>query len=53
MGAHTAGDFKTQVQLQVCQAGGDLVVPQINGLGLYVRGIVYAKAPEPPATPAQ
>jgi hypothetical protein len=35
--------FKTKIQKQVCQAGGDLVVAQINGDGCYVRGIVFVK----------
>jgi hypothetical protein len=36
--------FKRDVQAQVCAAGGDLVIAQINGRGDIVRGIVYRRA---------
>jgi hypothetical protein len=37
--------FKEMVRADVCQAGGDLVVTEINGVGSYVRGIVFKKRP--------
>jgi hypothetical protein len=30
---------------EVCGAGGDLVVGEINGYGYYVRGVVFKKRP--------
>jgi hypothetical protein len=36
-------DFKNLVREQVCSAGGDLVVGEINGMGWYVRGTVFSK----------
>lgn len=39
----TAGDFKTIVGPQVCAAGGDIVVAEVNGSGNYVRGSVFRK----------
>jgi hypothetical protein len=36
--------FKVKIQQQVCEAGGDLVVAEINGYGDYVRGVVFVKA---------
>jgi hypothetical protein len=43
-------EFKTKIHAQVCQAGGDLVVAEINGFGSYVRGIVFVKAPNQQAS---
>jgi hypothetical protein len=42
--------FREKVQEEVCRAGGDLVVPQINGYGVYVRAIVFKKASEAQAS---
>ncbi len=33
--------FKKHAAPAVCAAGGDLVVPEVNSYGLYMRGIVY------------
>jgi hypothetical protein len=35
--------FKRDVQSQVCAAGGDLIVTEVNGRGLIVRGVVFKK----------
>ena len=35
--------FKKHVQPEVCAAGGDLVVGEMNGYGYYVRAIVYQR----------
>lgn len=35
--------FKEQAASSVCKLGGDLVVTEVNGLGEYVRGVVFAK----------
>jgi hypothetical protein len=35
--------FQHDVQSQVCQVGGDLVVAEVNGRGDIVRGIVFRK----------
>jgi hypothetical protein len=45
-------EFRKEVQTLVCKAGGDLVVSEINGVGSYVRGVVFRKA-EAPAAAAQ
>ncbi len=39
--------FKHKVAKDVCKASGDLVVAEMNGDGLYIRGIVFKKRPEP------
>jgi hypothetical protein len=36
-------EFKEMIYDQVCAAGGDVVVGEINGFGYYVRGIVFKK----------
>ena len=36
-------EFKESVREPVCRAGGDHVVGEINGLGIYVRGVVFRK----------
>jgi hypothetical protein len=35
--------YKKMIQAEVCRAGGDLVVGEVNGLGHYVRGTVFRK----------
>lgn len=35
--------FKEEIYDQVCAAGGDVVVGEINGYGFYMRGIVFKK----------
>jgi hypothetical protein len=35
--------FKAAVAEQVCAAGGELLVGQVNGSGIYVHGLVYRK----------
>lgn len=37
--------FKSLIHEQVCLAGADLVVPDINGKGFYVRAIVFKQIP--------
>ncbi|HAZ13391.1 MAG: hypothetical protein A2X86_14795 [Bdellovibrionales bacterium GWA2_49_15] len=37
----TLSEFQNKVQKQVCGAGGDIVIPQKNGYGHYISGIVY------------
>lgn len=52
--------FKDVIGDQVCEAGGDLVVGQINGAGVYVRGVVFKRKakekkrhePAPPQQPS-
>src|SRR5690242_16109460 len=48
------GTFKMHAAPTVCQAGGDLVVGQINGQGYYMRGIVFHRRlrATPPAAPS-
>ena len=53
----TAGDFRRIVSPEVCRAGGDAVLTEVNGFGDYVRGTVIkykdqsgeASAEAPPA----
>jgi hypothetical protein len=40
---HRIDEFKSWIFDDVCAAGGDLVVGEINGAGVYVRGIVFKK----------
>ncbi|MCB9737031.1 MAG: hypothetical protein H6745_30985 [Deltaproteobacteria bacterium] len=40
--AHSAVEFYDAVRGEVCAAGGDAVLTEINGLGEYVRGTVIA-----------
>jgi hypothetical protein len=40
-GGTDAADFMTKVNEQVCAAGGELVVTEINSYGYYVRATVY------------
>lgn len=35
--------FQEMMRKDVCRAGGDIVVVDVNGIGQYVRGIVYRK----------
>jgi hypothetical protein len=43
--------FKNAVAGDVCRIGGDVVVTEVNGDGIYVRGTVLRKV-GPPAGPA-
>lgn len=36
-------EFKEKIRKIVCQAGGDIVVGEVNGNGQYVRGTVFRK----------
>lgn len=45
----TAEDFREKVTEQVCAAGGDAVITQINGYGCYIRGVVVRFASANPA----
>lgn len=36
----TAAEFRNVAQSKVCAAGGDAVLAEVNGYGLYVRGTV-------------
>jgi hypothetical protein len=38
--AEDAASFKTTVQKQVCEVGGDAVVTEVNSNGRYVRGTI-------------
>lgn len=38
--AHNPDEFKQAVHDKVCSVGGDVVVSEINGNGLYVRGTI-------------
>jgi hypothetical protein len=40
-------DYKTGITEMVCKAGGELVVGQVNGFGVYCLGIVFVKKPKP------
>ena len=42
-GAMQPDTFKKWIADDVCKAGGDLVVTQINGEGYIVRGVVFRK----------
>ncbi len=42
-GTSELGRYKTIIQPQVCAAGGDLVVGQVNGYGIYCLGVVFRK----------
>jgi phage terminase large subunit-like protein len=44
--ARAIADFKEQYGAQACQAGGDLVVAEVNGGGQIVRAVVFAKRRE-------
>ena len=51
----TPAEFKTLIRAQVCQAGGEHVVGDVNGAGQYIRGTVFrraspADAPRPTAS---
>jgi hypothetical protein len=52
-----AAAFKKSIQKEVCRAGGDAVLVEVNGLGQYIRGTVLrfrvpvSPAQPPPATP--
>jgi hypothetical protein len=45
--AESPDEFKRAVREDVCRVGGDVVVTEINGLGLYVRGTVLRQQPSP------
>lgn len=49
--ARTQGDFYKMIRKPVCEAGGDVVVSQVNGLGVYIRGIVLRKVDASPMMP--
>jgi hypothetical protein len=54
-GATTAGAFKDMVANAVCRAGGDAVITEVNGMGIYVRGTVLkytGQSGPPPAAAA-
>lgn len=36
-------EFRKLIQSDVCKAGGELVIGDVNGLGQYIRGTVYRK----------
>jgi hypothetical protein len=44
---HQIAKLKEMIHDQVCQAGGELVVGQINGFGYYVRAIVFRHVAPP------
>jgi hypothetical protein len=63
MGAPSASTFRASVGAQACRVGGDAVLTEVNGRGVYFRGTVMryldrapdaplAQAPAPPPTPA-
>ena len=39
----TPDELKQIVQKDVCKAGGDIVVGEVNGSGVYVRGTLFRK----------
>ncbi len=41
--------FKEAVREEVCKAGGDIVVTEVNGRGNIVRGVVFRKGAAAPA----
>ncbi|MCI0668912.1 MAG: hypothetical protein L0Y64_00470 [Myxococcaceae bacterium] len=45
--------FRASTQAQVCAAGGDAVLVEVNGLGHYVRGTVIRYRPVTAADTAQ
>ncbi|MFY2561204.1 hypothetical protein ACN469_26625 [Corallococcus terminator] len=49
----TANEFVEAVRSQVCEAGGDAVLAEVNGFGNYIRGTVirFKQAEAAPATP--
>ncbi|MCC6811138.1 MAG: sel1 repeat family protein [Deltaproteobacteria bacterium] len=47
--AKTLQDFKREAAPYVCEAGGDLLLAEMNGLGDYVRGVVFARKDAPTA----
>ena len=51
--ARDYNEFWHDVRSLVCEAGGEVVIPQINGLGWYMRGIVLRRQPGtvPPPAP--
>jgi len=49
-GDQTPYEFKVSIRADVCRAGGDLVVTEVNGHGLYVRGTVLKQRSSPGAT---
>src|SRR5207253_2935747 len=44
--------FIEEARGQVCRAGGEMVVTQVNGMGAVVRGAVFRRRTEQPATEA-
>jgi hypothetical protein len=42
---NTPGQFDAIIRNDICNAGAELVVGEVNGLGHYVRGTVYKKLP--------
>jgi hypothetical protein len=45
----TAADLREKVAPDVCRAGGDAVIAEVNGLGQYLRATVIKYAPQPDA----
>jgi phage terminase large subunit-like protein len=45
--AQTPEEFSGLIRKDVCQAGGDAVVAEVNSGGGYVRGILFRKATTP------
>jgi hypothetical protein len=39
--------FKRHAAPEICAAGGDLVVPEVNGYGYYMRGVLYRRVGGP------
>ena len=42
-GTNNISDYQKKIQENVCKAGGDLVVGDVNGYGVYCRGTVFVK----------
>jgi hypothetical protein len=42
-GTDNLGSYKRQIHEQICANGGDLVVAQVNGNGVYCLGTVFRK----------
>jgi hypothetical protein len=43
----TAAELRERVASEVCRAGGDAVLGQVNGVGQYIRATVLRYRPEP------
>lgn len=42
-GASDLKEFKKLIQNEVCRSGGEMVVPEINGKGYYLKASVFKK----------